>query len=304
MDASGHLSVAGCAAGIGLKAALEASDSELGHLTILGTPAEEGGYGKIRMIENGCFKNIDIAMMVHPYLLDVPDGYFIARDAMTITYTGKASHAAAFPWEGVNALDAAVSAYNGISMLRQQMKPTWRAHGVITNGGAKPNIIPEKTELQYYLRAPTNAELDILKAKVEPIFNSAAHTTGCQVDVKTSGRYSNLVSNSQLEQLYVQNAEQLGVEFSPRSKTPAGSTDMGDVSYIVPSIHPMYSIGTDAYNHTRDFTKAANSDFGHQQTLLAAKAMAMTAIDVLMNPALLEDVREAFKNETEAARHV
>ncbi|XP_062502633.1 xaa-Arg dipeptidase-like [Corticium candelabrum] len=303
--ACGHnlIAEAGCAAGIGLKAALEATESASGRVTIMGTPAEEGGYGKIRMIENGCFKDVDITMMVHPYLLNVVDGVFIARDSMVITYTGKASHAAAFPWEGINALDAAVSAYNGISMLRQQMKPTWRAHGIISNGGAKPNIIPEKSELQYYLRAPTNAELDVLKAKVEHILQSAADTTGCQVEVKSTGRYSNLISNSRLEKLYVYNAQTLGVEFDPKGKTTAGSTDMGDVSYIIPTIHPMYSIGTSAYNHTREFTKAANSDFGHQQTLTVAKAMAMTAIDILTNPELLKDTREAFQNELETARH-
>lgn len=271
-------------------------------MTVLGTPAEEGGCGKIRMIESGCFKDIDIALMVHPFPLDLSDGFFISRDAMTITYTGKASHAAAFPWEGVNALDAAVAAYNGISMLRQQIKPTWRIHGVITNGGAKPNIIPEKTELEYYLRAPTNADLAVLKSKVEPIFHSAAQSTGCQVNVASTGVYSNLISNSCLEQLYIQNAEQLGVKFSPTSMIPTGSTDMGNVSYIVPSIHPMYSIGTKAYNHTREFTVAANSDYGHQQTIVAAKAMAMTAIDVLSSPALMENVKKAFKDEVESAR--
>jgi amidohydrolase len=268
-------------------------------VTVLGTPAEEGGCGKIRMIESGCFKDIDIALMVHPFPLDLSDGFFISRDAMTITYTGKASHAAAFPWEGVNALDAAVAAYNGISMLRQQIKPTWRIHGVITNGGAKPNIIPEKTELEYYLRAPTNADLAVLKSKVEPIFHSAAQSTGCQVNVASTGVYSNLISNSCLEQLYVQNAEQLGVKFSPTSMIPTGSTDMGNVSYIVPSIHPMYKIGTTASIHSREFAKATNTALAHERTLTASKAIAGCAIDVLTTPGLLQTIKDCFKQQVE-----
>ena len=255
------------------------------------------------MIKNGCFEDVDIALMVHPSPLELADGLFVAIDSWTITYFGKASHAAAFPWEGINALDAAVMAYNGISVLRQQMKPSWRVHGVISNGGAKPNIIPEKAEMQYSLRAPTVTDLKVLQDKAREIFNSAAQATGCTVEIGSAGPCANVVSNPELLKLYVKNSLDLGVKFSPdhvpeigfSRDMPAGSTDMGDVSYVVPSIHPLYSIGTTAVNHTREFTQAANTNLAHERTLVAAKAIAGCAIDVLKSPETLKTVQDAFK---------
>ena len=163
----------------GLKIASEAVNQKPKlKIVVFGTPAEEGGGGKILMINNGCFKGVDFCMMVHPSPVDMLKPTILARDKVTVTYKGHASHAAAFPWEGVNALDAAVIAYNSISVLRQQMKPTWRVHGIITEGGVKPNIIPDRTQLQYYLRAPTVEELDLLRQKVTSCFEAAATATG------------------------------------------------------------------------------------------------------------------------------
>lgn len=193
-------------------------------------------------------------------------------------------------------------------MLRQQMKPTWRVHGVITNGGAKPNIIPEKSELEFYIRAPTAAELKVLKEKTVAVFQASGQASGCSVDIQSVSSYSDLISNTDLLQLYTKNAEKLGVEFSdshPMVRSlrsmPVGSTDMGDVSYVVPSIHPNYSIGGTAVNHTKDFTETSNTAYAHQRTLIAAKAMAMTAIDVLVNPITLDSIKATFKRQTNAA---
>ena len=295
--------VTGCAAGIGIKAALDTSEIPIGRLTILGTPAEEDGGGKSLMIKNGCFDDVDIAMMVHPMPVEMPHALFVAIHQWVITYSGKASHAAAFPWEGVNALDAAIAAYNGISVLRQQMRPSWRVHGIISNGGTKPNIIPEKSELQYLLRAPTESELETLIEKARAIFLAAGQTTGCSVDIKDEDHCMNLVSNKTLLDLYTRNSLDLGVQFTPDHvpgignihDIPLGSTDMGDVSYEVPSIHPVYSIGTHAFNHTREFTAAANTDFAHERTLVASKAIAGCAIDVLTDPEALKAVKDSFK---------
>lgn len=163
----------------GLKIALEAVNQKPKlKIVVFGTPAEEGGGGKILMINSGCFKGIDFCMMVHPSSVDMLKPTILARDKVTVTYKGHCSHAAAFPWEGVNALDAAVMAYNNISVLRQQMKPTWRVHGIITEGGVKPNIIPDRTQLQYFLRAPNVEELDLLRQKVTSCFEAAATATG------------------------------------------------------------------------------------------------------------------------------
>ena len=166
----------------GLKIALDAVNQKPQvKIVVLGTPAEEGGGGKILMINNGCFKDIDFCMMVHPSPADVLKPSILARVSVTVTYKGHAAHAAAFPWEGINALDAAVMAYNNISALRQQLKPTWRMHGIISEGGVKPNIIPDRAQLIYNLRAPTDGELIVLREKVKSCFEAAASATGKSV---------------------------------------------------------------------------------------------------------------------------
>ena len=294
--ACGHnlIAEAGVAAGLGLKAALECSGAPEGRVTVMGTPAEEAAGGKICLIANGAFKDIDLAMMVHPTPFTITMPTSLAVTQIAVTFTGKAAHAAAFPWEGVNALDAAVMAYNAISVLRQQMKPTWRVHGIIRNGGVKPNIIPEKSELFYSIRAPTMAEVDTLKVKVVSCFEAAATATGCQIDIqqpKPEETYMNLLSNPVLGQQYAENLKTLGVEFKLEGEF-TGSTDMGDVSHVVPSIHPMYTIGSGEATHTRAFTAVTNTAEAHDQTLTAAKAMAYTCIDVLTTKGMLEEAKK------------
>ena len=143
----------------------------------MGTPAEEGGGGKILMLDAGCFDNVDFTMIVHPTPYD---GIIssLANQKVFVTFKGRPAHAAAFPWEGKNALDAAVLSYNAISMLRQQMKPTWRAHGVFTQGGIAPNIIPENSQLHYFFRCPTLEEVEVLREKADHCFKAAAEATG------------------------------------------------------------------------------------------------------------------------------
>ncbi|PFX18104.1 Peptidase M20 domain-containing protein 2 [Stylophora pistillata] len=225
------------------------------------------------MINNGCFKDLDICLMVHPADKDELKPPCLAVEQVKVIYHDHSSPAAAFPWNGVNALDAAVMAYTSISVLRQQMKPKWRVHGIITEGGVKPNIIPDRAQIQYYIRAPTDEELDVLKEKIINCFEAAATATG----------YSSLDTNDTLADLYQANVKTLGVTFNPPKIELSGSTDMGNVSQIIPSIHVMYSIGSDAVNHSRAFTSAAITEIAHEKTLIASKAMAMTAIDQLVN---------------------
>ena len=247
------------------------------------------------MVNSGCFSDVDIAMMVHPIRDDFLQRYILSMEELTVTYQGKAAHAASSPWEGVNALDAAVMAYTGVSMLRQQMKPSWRVHGVFTKGGTKPNIIPEIAELNFYLRAPTDRELKVLEKKMEAVFRSASQATGCEVNITTPFRYSNLIANTDLIDVYEKNALPLGFKF--KSPVWGGSTDMGNVSYVVPSIHPYFGVGTTASCHTREFTQAANTDYAHERAVCAGKAMAMTAIDVLTCPPLLEKIKATFREQ-------
>ena len=299
--ACGHnlIAEAGVAAGLGLKAALECSNAPKGRLTVMGTPAEEGGGGKIKLIKNGAFDDVDIAMMAHPTPSSAINPTWNDRTQLEITYKGKAAHAAAFPWEGVNALDAAVMAYTSISVLRQQMKPTWRVHGVITNGGAKPNIIPEVASLCYYIRAPNKSELAVLIEKVEKCFQAAAKATGCSMEMtEPTPTYYDVVSNPTLASLYGKNWSSLGGEFVDTIDMYA-STDMGNVSYVVPSIHPVYKIGSGSeVNHTREFTSVSNTPEAHKETLVAGKTMAHTCIDVLTTDGLLEEIRKNFVDQT------
>ncbi|XP_037676747.1 peptidase M20 domain-containing protein 2-like [Choloepus didactylus] len=303
--ACGHNLIAevGAAAALGVKGALE---SLLGppppvkvFVIVLGTPAEEDGGGKIDLIEAGAFKNLDVVFMAHPsqenaaYLPDV------AEHDVTVKYYGKASHAAAYPWEGVNALDAAVLAYNNLSVLRQQMKPTWRVHGIIKNGGVKPNIIPSYSELIYYIRAPSMKELPVLTKKAEDCFRAAALATGCTVEIKGGKHdYYNVLPNKSLWKAYMENGKKLGIDFISEDamlNSPSGSTDFGNVSFVVPGIHPYFYIGSDALNHTEQYTEAAGSQKAQFYTLRTAKALAMTALDVIFKPELLERIREDFK---------
>lgn len=296
--ACGHnlIAEAGIAAGVALKAAMETSGSELGRLTVLGTPAEEGGGGKVYLIENGAFQDIDIALMVHPGPTNNMIGYN-AMSQIEVEYIGKSAHAAAFPWEGVNALDAAVMAYNAVSMARQQFRPTWRVHGVITNGGIKPNVIPESSKVLYYIRTPTKEELEELRQKVMCCFEAAAKATGCQVNIKQVGKsYENLKINPVLARLYTSNFKSLcGQDLA--TGVPAASTDMGNVSHVVPSIHPKFAIGSGReVNHSQAFTAVANEPAAHTNALVAAKALAFTCIDVLTTTGVLEEISDSFKS--------
>ena len=301
--ACGHnlIAEAGIAAAMGIKIVLEAHDAPKGLLTVLGTPAEEGGGGKVKLIKNGAFEKIDIAMMVHPTPVNAVRAEFLAIVMLEVTFHGKAAHAAAFPWEGVNALDAAVMAYNNISVLRQQIKPAWRIHGIISNGGAKPNIIPELTKMEYYLRATTRDEVKDLYSKVMACYEAAAKAAGCTFEVTELGFYEELVSNPTLCDFYEANSTTLGVVNEHLKDFPRGSTDMGNVSFVVPSIHPLYKVGDGTQiNHTREFTAITNTPEAHQNTLTAAKAMSMTVVDVLTNPAVLEQIKKEFATQITA----
>lgn len=295
--ACGHnlIAEAGVGAAIGIKAAIKAGAK--GKVSVFGTPAEEGGGGKLPFIDNGLFKDVDAAMMVHPCFFDSVKHEFLSIKRVQATFRGKASHAAAAPWEGINALDAAVTAYTSISGLRQQMHPKWRVHGIISDGGVKPNIIPERSQIEYYLRTPTEVEMVSLEKKIRNCIEGAALTANCTVEIEElMPSYKNVLFNDVLLDLFSENLKKLGLvgeDFD--SSKPTGSTDMGNVSHIVPSIHPMYAIPTKAFNHTREFTIDSGKESSQVPTLRQAKAMAMTAIDLFENPQLLSQIRQDFE---------
>ncbi len=296
--ACGHnlIAIAGIGAGIGLRAGLE---GQPGTLVVLGSPAEEGGAGKQILIEQGAFAGVDAALMAHPSPMDNATPRVQALQQLNVEYFGRNAHAAAMPWNGVNALDALVLGYNAISVLRQQMRTTDRVHGVFTHAGLKPNIIPDYTRAEYYVRSANMDELQELKARVQACLESAATATGCRVEVSWVGRpYTDLISSEPLAERYCAHMEELGHPVGSYNWVGA-STDMGNVSYVLPTIHPMFAIPCDPMNanHTAPFTEAAASEEAHERTVRVAKAMARAAYDLIASPELLAQVKAGFAND-------
>ena len=300
--ACGHNLIAelGVAVGLGVKAFLESKGGGTpGTITVMGTPAEEGAGGKIMLIERGAFKDIDIAVMAHPGPSEIAKPTCLASYSLDVTFKGKAAHAAAFPWEGVNALDAAVLGYTNVSALRQQMKPTWRVHGIVTDGGVKPNIIPEKAVMSYIVRAETVKEMRHFDEKVRKCFTGASQATGCSCEMKqTDPAYEDVQSNELLARMYADHMQALGITDVQWVGDFPGSTDMGNVSYVVPSIHPIYKVADGIGNHTREFADIVNGIAAHEKTITVAKALSNTCIDAICGgEELLKKVQDAFNKQ-------
>jgi len=282
--ACGHNIIATSAAGAGV--ALAPLADELGiRVTVLGTPAEEMYGGKVDLINAGAWSDAAASIMVHPSNNDVADREFLAIAHITVEFHGKASHASSEPQLGINALDAAVQAYVNVSTLRQSLYPTDKTHGTITYGGGAPNVIPEYTKMAWYVRALTKERLDEVYAKVVACFDAAAIATGCRVEINEIGHpYTDIVPNPVIADLYVANSEALGrpmlrgTDFDPSG---SGSTDMGNVSYEVPSLHPMLSIHAEpATNHQREFAAHTLTPHGEAAIRDGALGMAWTIIDL------------------------
>lgn len=282
--ACGHNVIAAAALGAGVALAPLAEDLGI-RLTVLGTPAEEHYGGKVDLINAGAFTDAAIAMMVHPSPHDVVDPLVIAVAHWDVEFHGKTAHASAYPHIGINALDAFVQAYNNISMLRQAILPTDKIHGIITHGGDAPNIIPHYTRSAWYVRALEVERLDVLSEKVRACFEAAAVATGCRVEILPQGHtYTHMESNPTMSDLYAANSAELGRPMKRGSEMPpsqTGSTDMGNVSLITPTIHPMLDIKPgEAVNHQPEFAAATVTSAGHDAIRDGATAMAWTVIDV------------------------
>lgn len=296
--ACGHNVIA--AAGVGAAAGLAPVIEDLGgSVRVLGTPAEEGGGGKVIMARAGAFEEVDVAMMIHPSGADLLEIDALAITSLRVEYHGRAAHAAAAPHHGINALDALVSAYSAIAQLRQHIAPGERVHGIITDGGQAPNIVPEHAAGVFYVRAPHRAGLEALEKRVLDCFRAGALASGAKLTVTKVGEdYEELCTNEPLASLYAANLERLGRAVGVTGRV-TGSTDMGNVSHLVPSIHPMLQIAPpDVPLHTVEFCKWAGSERGDRGVLDGAKAMAMTAIDYLADADLRDAVRAAFAPTT------
>lgn len=295
--ACGHNLIA--AMGLGAALGLAKAGGFNGRVRYLGTPAEEAGAGKAVMAARGAFDGVDAAMMVHPASVDLEAYPSLAISAVKAIFRGKPAHAALAPWEGVNALDACVSAYQMVAQLRQHITANDRVHGIINYGGAAPNIVPERAEATYYIRAPDTVALASLRERVRACLEAGAAGAGATVELQWwEHSYLNLLSNDTLARTYRSNAESLGRSFFEMANIPpsaGGATDMGNVSHLVPAIHPTVAIapiGTGL--HTACFAHCAASETGDSATLDGAKAMAMTAIDFFFDAELRAAVARDF----------
>jgi amidohydrolase len=297
--ACGHNLIATAALGASL--AVGSIKKEIpGKLVFMGTPAEEDVGGKIAMVEAGLFKDIDAAMMFHPsagYTLVGRSG--LAMTEVKIEFHGKAAHAAASPEKGINALDAVIQTFNGINAMRQHIKNTSRIHGIISHGGVKPNIVPEFASAEFYVRAVDDEYCQELLKKVENCAKGAASATGATLKFNVvSPSYQSRRMNKVMGEAFVKNLEALGEPIIPLPKgSGAGSSDIGNVSQVVPAIHPYISICDNSIaGHSQEFAKAAASKKGQEAMLTAAKALAMTAIDLFTDKEMMERVSEEFRN--------
>jgi amidohydrolase len=293
----GHNVIAAAGLGAGLAAAAVAADAG-GRLRVLGTPAEEGGGGKVLMGDRGAFDGVDAAMMVHPAALDLTEPDAIAIASMRVEYAGRGAHAAAQPEQGLNALDAAVLGYNAVAALRQHIQSHERVHGVFLEAGEKPNIVPDHTVAEWYVRSATLASLQPLKERVLACLQGGATAAGCTMTWEpTAPEYSDLRTNRPLVELYRANSAALGrkVDLPAPGRRVTASTDMGNVSYLVPSIHPMVAASPpDVALHSAEFASWAGGAEGDRAVLDGAKAMAMTVVDLWLRPGALAEVRAAF----------
>lgn len=298
----GHNVIA--AAGLGAGLAVAKLAKELGgRVRILGTPAEEGGGGKIAMARQGAFRSGIAALMIHPADADLIKMDSIAVHTVDVIYEGRAAHAAAAPWEGKNALDAAVLGYINVAALRQHIRPTERIHGIITEGGEKPNIVPRRAAAKWYVRSDTISTLQPLKARVVSCLEGATSACGCSMSTTWDDHtYAEVRDNMVIVNSFVSNMAMLGrLVRDPRTdgRSVMGSTDMGNISYLMPAIHPMVKVAPDGVAiHTEDFAHYAGSESGDEGMLIGAKAMAMTVVNLWTDAELRSDAAVEFASVT------
>jgi amidohydrolase len=304
--ACGHNIIA--TSGLGAALALSKLGVRLpGRVRYLGTPAEERFGGKEIIAREGAFDGVDAAMMIHPSNLNLTTMPCIAISEVEATYYGRASHASAMPYCGLNALDAVVSAYQSIAQLRQHIRQTERIHGIITEGGLAANIVPERAACRFYVRAADVHELAILKKRVQACFEAGALSTGCKADIRWGKTdYLDMKTNWPMAGAFEKNAAALGREFYPLSEIPAGfagSTDMGNISHRVPSIHPMLAVApAGVIIHNAEFATWAASPKGDEAVIDGAKALAQTALDLMAAPENLARAKADFAATAELSR--
>ena len=297
--ACGHNIIAASAVGAGI-AAKPAIDQFGGNILVIGTPAEELHGGKAIMAKRGAFDHVDIAMIAHPGVRNVAAIQALACQSLEVEFLGKAVHAATRPEKGINALEAMLQSFTAINSLRQHIKNKARIHGIITDGGEAANIVPAHSAGVFIVRAEDNTYLDELKQKVINCFAGAATATGARLEYRWGDtRYAPMRNNLTLARLFQQNMQSLGRKVKLTDPSSAfGSTDMGNISQLLPSIHPMVAIAPqEVVIHSTQFASAAASETGSRALFDAAKALAMTVVDLVANAEAVVRIKEEFHQE-------
>jgi amidohydrolase len=290
----GHNTMA--ASGFGAAIALASIADELpGEIVFFGTPAEERGSGKQFMIDDGLFDGIDAALMFHPCDRNHVESYPLASEDVEVAFSGLQAHAAADPWKGRNALDAMILLFSSVGLWRQQLRPDARVHGIIQEGGTAANIIPDRTKAWFMLRSPDQPYYEEIKARFRELADAAALATGTSVEVTFSGGAKSMHRNRTLEARWVANAAAYGiVDQGPDPNS--GSTDMANVSWVCPTIHPELAIADEGTpGHSIRFRDAAATPRADETALLAATLVAQTAYELFADPALVSAAWEEFR---------
>ncbi|KDQ50969.1 hypothetical protein JAAARDRAFT_41598 [Jaapia argillacea MUCL 33604] len=302
--ACGHnlIAIAGVAVALAAKATLVKLNIP-GSIRLLGTPGEEGGSGKVLLLDQKGFEGMDACLMCHPApgpQLSASLSSCLAIERLIIEFTGHTAHAALSPWEGQNALDAAVLAYTNIGLLRQQLKPTHRVHAIIEGKDWAPNIIPDYAKVICYVRAPTLAEVEVAVKRVKACFEAAALATACQLQIEngtptTFDLRQNKALGDELARIYLNKYGPVDYEYG----IAGASTDFGNVTYALPSLHPGFAIPTvtNGGNHTVAFTESAATPEAHDACLKVSKALAATGIRVIADDAFFEEVKRTFEED-------
>ena len=290
----GHNTMA--ASGVGAAIALAAVADELpGEIVFLGTPAEERGSGKQIMIDDGLFEGVDAALLYHPCDRNHVESFPLASEDVTVVFHGLQAHAASDPWKGKNALDAMIQLFTSVGLWRQQLRDTARVHGIITEGGTAANIIPDRTSAWFMIRADDQAYYDEMKAQFSKMAEAAALATGTTVDITYSGGATTMRNNRPLVERFRANMAAYGID-DMGDDPNAGSTDMANVSWVVPTIHPDLAICEEGVaGHSVAFRDAAVTPRADETTLLAATLIAQTAIELFEDPELVERAWAAFR---------
>ena len=294
----GHNILGTLSTGAAIQLALN-SDEFDGRVVVIGTPAEETDGAKVTYARTGAFDDIDAALIAHPYCEYVKSGISFAIRAFRFTFHGKSAHAAAVPETGINALDSCIATFNNIGLLRQQIRPDARIHGIITKGGDSINTIPDLAEADFYVRSTSRSYLDELSEKVENCAKAGALAAGAKLEISHfEAGNDNLITNNALQDTLTKNWQKLGVTDIHEAGDANGSTDVGDVSHVCPTIHPSFNImaeGEFYSTHTDNFREATLRDPAYNSLRLNVAAMAMTGRDILTTPELIAEIRREFE---------